>query len=238
MAFLQIREKRKDLGSSSSDQTPCCCFFLTGKYFFTQFKALPSSLMKIISRKPVSLTQPKAALKLAPSKTGGIKPKHLKCTHFYSASHPFSTIHLGISNKGFQRPLKLNSRPFKLTVLKSASPKPALRNSFHTGSFQNGFAPKPFNSANSKRKFASQGEPSPHWKDPLLFEQTCLTEEERMIKDQVYNYCQDKLMPRVQQAYRNETFDVEIFKEMGSLGMLGSAIEGYGKSSFCEESGY
>ncbi len=45
---------------------------------------------------------------------------------------------------------------------------------------------------------------------------------------QVAAYCQDKLMPRIQEANRNETFDTSIMSEMGSLGLLGSTIEGYG----------
>ena len=79
----------------------------------------------------------------------------------------------------------------------------------------------------TRRSFATKGEPSPDWKDPLLFE-SCLTEDEKMVKDQVHTYCQEKLMPRVQKAFREETYDKEVFTEMGQLGMLGSAIEGYG----------
>lgn len=42
------------------------------------------------------------------------------------------------------------------------------------------------------------------------------------------SYCQDKLMPRVMMANRNESFDREIFNEMGELGLLGPTIQGYG----------
>lgn len=65
------------------------------------------------------------------------------------------------------------------------------------------------------------------WEDPFLFEEQ-LSEEERMIRDSAHQYCQSKLQPRIQAAYRNETTDPEIFREMGALGLLGSPIEGYG----------
>lgn len=65
-----------------------------------------------------------------------------------------------------------------------------------------------------------------NWEDPLLFNNQ-LTEEEQMVRDSAHRYCQDKLMPRVLLANRNETFDREIFNEMGELGLLGSTIDGY-----------
>lgn len=65
------------------------------------------------------------------------------------------------------------------------------------------------------------------WDDPLLIENQ-LTEEERMIRDSVRDYCQGELMPRVLEANRHEIFHREIMNEMGALGMLGSTIEGYG----------
>ena len=55
-----------------------------------------------------------------------------------------------------------------------------------------------------------------------------LNEEERMVRDTAKQYAQDKLLPRVREAYRNEETDPEIFREMGALGLLGSVIEGYG----------
>ena len=58
------------------------------------------------------------------------------------------------------------------------------------------------------------------WQDPLGLEHA-LTEEERMIRDSVRSYCEDKLLPRVQSAFREERFDIEIMKEMGELGLLG-----------------
>ncbi len=69
--------------------------------------------------------------------------------------------------------------------------------------------------------------PSDIWEDVLLLDQQ-LTDEERMIRDMARNYAQEKLMPRVLDANRNENFDPEIMREMGELGLLGSTIEGYG----------
>ncbi|WP_019451172.1 acyl-CoA dehydrogenase [Cupriavidus sp. BIS7] len=67
-----------------------------------------------------------------------------------------------------------------------------------------------------------------HWADPLLLDQQ-LTADERMVRDAAAAYCQDKLMPRVLQSFRNEKTDVEIFREMGELGLLGPTIpEEYG----------
>ncbi|EYS91245.1 acyl-CoA dehydrogenase [Cupriavidus sp. SK-4] len=67
-----------------------------------------------------------------------------------------------------------------------------------------------------------------HWADPLLLDQQ-LTAEERMVRDAAAAYSQDKLMPRVLQSFRNEKTDIEIFREMGELGLLGPTIpEQYG----------
>lgn len=65
------------------------------------------------------------------------------------------------------------------------------------------------------------------WKDALSLH-TNLTEEEIMISEQFKSYCQEKLMPRILMANRNEVFDKEIMKEMGSIGVLGPTIKGYG----------
>ena len=66
------------------------------------------------------------------------------------------------------------------------------------------------------------------WSDPFLIEQQ-LSDEERMICDSAHGYCQDKLAPRVRDAYRNEYTDPAIFTEMGELGLLGLTIpEDYG----------
>ena len=66
-----------------------------------------------------------------------------------------------------------------------------------------------------------------NWQDPFLLEQQ-LTDEQRMVRDSARQYAQGKLLPRVQEAYRNEETDPAIFREMGELGLLGSTIEGYG----------
>lgn len=66
-----------------------------------------------------------------------------------------------------------------------------------------------------------------NWQDPFLLEEQ-LSEEERMVRDTAKQYAQDKLLPRVREAYRNEHTDPEIFREMGALGLLGSMIEGHG----------
>lgn len=61
------------------------------------------------------------------------------------------------------------------------------------------------------------------WDDPLLLDLQ-LSEEERMVRDTAQQYCQDKLLPRIQDAFRNETTDPAIFREMGELGLLGPTI--------------
>ncbi len=70
--------------------------------------------------------------------------------------------------------------------------------------------------------------PSFHWEDPLLL-QDQLSTEERMIADAAREYAQGKLAPRVQEAFRSESTDPSIFREMGELGLLGITIpEQYG----------
>ncbi len=61
------------------------------------------------------------------------------------------------------------------------------------------------------------------WEDPLLLDAQ-LTEDERMVRDAAAAYCQDKLAPRIVQAFRHETTDAAIFREMGALGLLGPTI--------------
>jgi glutaryl-CoA dehydrogenase len=65
------------------------------------------------------------------------------------------------------------------------------------------------------------------WEDPFLIDLE-LSEEERMIRDAARDYCEGKLAPRVKEAFRNESTDPAIFREMGEMGFLGSTIEGYG----------
>lgn len=62
------------------------------------------------------------------------------------------------------------------------------------------------------------------WDDPLLLDDQ-LSEEERMVRDTARDYAQEKLMPRILEANRNETFDRNVFTEMGALGLLGSTLE-------------
>jgi len=74
----------------------------------------------------------------------------------------------------------------------------------------------------------SKSKVSFNWADPLLLD-TQLSEEERMIRDAAAEYAQGRLMPRIHDAFRNETTDPDIFREMGELGLLGITIpEQYG----------
>ncbi|MEZ4862756.1 MAG: acyl-CoA dehydrogenase [Caldilineaceae bacterium] len=76
--------------------------------------------------------------------------------------------------------------------------------------------------------------PTFKWDDPFLLDDQ-LTSEERMVRDAARRYCQDKLMPRILEANRHETFDRTIIDEMGELGFLGSTLpEDYG----CAELNY
>ncbi len=65
------------------------------------------------------------------------------------------------------------------------------------------------------------------WDDPFFFESQ-LSDDERAVRDAAQTYCQERLQTRVLMAARHETFDREILREMGELGLLGSTIEGYG----------
>jgi glutaryl-CoA dehydrogenase len=65
------------------------------------------------------------------------------------------------------------------------------------------------------------------WDDALLLDEQ-LTEDERMIRDAARDFCQDKLMPGVLMANRNETFDRSIMNAFGEQGFLGATLEGYG----------
>ena len=66
------------------------------------------------------------------------------------------------------------------------------------------------------------------WLDPLHFAEQ-LDEEERLIQQAAHDYCQARLMPRVRDAFRHESFDRAIMTEMGELGFLGATLpEDYG----------
>ena len=66
-----------------------------------------------------------------------------------------------------------------------------------------------------------------NWQDPFLLDQQ-LSDEQRMVQQSARQYAQDKLLPRVRDAFRAEETDQNIFREMGEMGLLGSTIDGYG----------
>jgi len=67
-----------------------------------------------------------------------------------------------------------------------------------------------------------------NWEDPLQLDAQ-LTDDERAVRDAAHTYCQERLAPRVLEAFRHEKTDRAIFNEMGELGLLGSTIpEAYG----------
>jgi glutaryl-CoA dehydrogenase len=67
-----------------------------------------------------------------------------------------------------------------------------------------------------------------NWDDPFFLEQQ-LNEEERMMRDSARTFAQEKLQPRVIEAYANETTETKIFREMGEMGLLGVTVpEEYG----------
>lgn len=69
--------------------------------------------------------------------------------------------------------------------------------------------------------------PSFQWQDPFLLNSQ-LSDDERAIVDAAHDFCQEKLQTRVLMAARHEKFDREIMNEFGSMGFLGSTIDGYG----------
>ena len=83
-----------------------------------------------------------------------------------------------------------------------------------------------------RRKSGEQAWPAPahgtfKWEDPFLLDEQ-LSSEERMVMDTAREYCQERLLPRITEAHRHESFDRSILNEMGELGLLGSTIDGYG----------
>ena len=67
-----------------------------------------------------------------------------------------------------------------------------------------------------------------HQDDPLLLDAQ-LSDEERAVADTARRYCQEKLAPRVLEAFREGKSEPEIYREMGELGLLGAMIpESYG----------
>ena len=66
------------------------------------------------------------------------------------------------------------------------------------------------------------------WDDPFLLEEE-LSEDERMLRDAARAFAEDRLKPRVMDAWRDETADPSIFREMGEAGLLGATVsEDYG----------
>jgi glutaryl-CoA dehydrogenase len=65
------------------------------------------------------------------------------------------------------------------------------------------------------------------WEDPLLINDV-LSEDERLIQDSARQFCQERLLPRVQEAFRKEHFHREIMNEFGEMGFLGATLEGSG----------
>ncbi len=66
-----------------------------------------------------------------------------------------------------------------------------------------------------------------NWEDPLQLDDQ-LSAEERQIRDTARHYSQDRLLPRIVQAFRHEQTDPAIFRELGELGLLGATLQGYG----------
>jgi len=66
-----------------------------------------------------------------------------------------------------------------------------------------------------------------NWQDPFELDSQ-ISEEQRMVKDSAQQYAQNTLAPRVKEAFRQESTDPNIFREMGEMGLLGATIDGYG----------
>lgn len=80
--------------------------------------------------------------------------------------------------------------------------------------------------SSSQRSFGAPSLQKFDYLDPFVLEEL-LTDEEKMIRDSARQYAQEKLMPRIREAYNKEHFDTNIMKEMGSLGFLGCTIKEY-----------
>ncbi len=65
------------------------------------------------------------------------------------------------------------------------------------------------------------------WQSPFLFDEQ-LTDEEKLIQKTAYDYAQTKLLPRITKAFREESFDKTVLREMGDLGFLGATLKDYG----------
>jgi glutaryl-CoA dehydrogenase len=76
---------------------------------------------------------------------------------------------------------------------------------------------------NAPERLASTSKATFVWDDPLLLDDQ-LREEERLVRETARAYAQEKLLPRVTQAFRHEVSDPSVFPEMGALGLLGPTI--------------
>ena len=76
---------------------------------------------------------------------------------------------------------------------------------------------------NAPDSIATKAKAKFSWDDPLLLSEQ-LSEEERMVRDAAHAYAQDKLLPRVTEAFRHEKSEPAIFTEMGALGLLGATM--------------
>ena len=85
----------------------------------------------------------------------------------------------------------------------------------------------PTNVTHSTTHNVKQSSPSFDWEDPFLLRDQ-LTDEERMVSDSARQFFQKELMPGIVAANRNESFDRNIMRQMGEMGLLGGTIEGYG----------
>ncbi|MBL8637229.1 MAG: acyl-CoA dehydrogenase [Alphaproteobacteria bacterium] len=68
--------------------------------------------------------------------------------------------------------------------------------------------------------------PEFQWEDPLLLNNE-LTDEERMIEETARDFAKNSLLPQIVEANRHETFDRQVMRDMGQLGLLGPTIKGY-----------
>ncbi|KAI5793743.1 acyl-CoA dehydrogenase/oxidase [Peziza echinospora] len=87
---------------------------------------------------------------------------------------------------------------------------------------------KAIDTASGTRSYVTHMSQEPFsWQDPLRLSEA-LSEDEIAISETARQYCQEQLLPRVLQAYRDENYDKRILEEMGELGLLGATIKGYG----------
>ena len=76
---------------------------------------------------------------------------------------------------------------------------------------------------NAPERIHPSTKPVFRWDDPFLLDAQ-LSEEERMVRDTAHAYAQEKLLPRIREAFRHERTDPSIFPEMGELGLLGATL--------------